>query len=782
MNTVKTVRTIALFALPLILVLLFFRESVFLDRQFAFRDAAHFYHPLDAYIDQCRLRGEPPDWLPYENFGQPLAACPTSAVFYPLKMFRPLLGDSVDADWVYVCTHLLIATATLYRLARHFGCSRFAALFGGLAYAFGGSVLYQYANPPFLVGAAWFPEAFRQTDKLFRRRRVRNVLGTACVVAMMVLGGDAQAAYHAGLLALALLVTGSATIAVGKLFRSFHRSGQGMPGIDSRSFFKPALLLGIAFAFAVLLAAVQILPALEFTRISERQPFSAIRSPAMYNFSVPPIRLTEFLWPNIGGFQFPINSRWFSAWGTDLWVPSLYMGLLPLFLALTTLRLGIGGIFRRIRFFALLFKRGRNADTGVDLPTEREFAGQSSRGTVFLSWFAVVALLCSLGEHAVFYDLVARLPGYTAFRYPGKWTTVCAMPLAVLAARGFDRVFRDENFRRRFQVLLLLFCLTSFPLALLAPIARSTALAVAPCPVFGPCDPDSAARMPALAACHVFLVAGAVLLILRRSRGAENRRKKTFRKSNMAALRNLPLAALLLLSGIDLYAANSWMVATCERDAFLTDSPIRREILRRHRRGTDVDSNADLPVIYRCPWWSAPPSFATGSSSERLAENVRWQTDTLFPKFHMSGPESQRLMAADVRGTMMSVEYFRRTNAIRVSYRDGKDDFEDRLMALGVQWVVVPVGRPLNPAKARSCPVEGAPEDAALWELLPEIGAGQNSGSEIQRPGYDAQGYFHRVADFQKRGLGISLGAFAVLVTTVVFLERFPSRTNKKRQ
>ncbi len=56
-----------------------------------------------------------------------------------------------------------------FRLARYGGASVLAAGQAGLAYAFSGSVLFQYCNVIFLVGAAWLPFALVATDRLLMR-------------------------------------------------------------------------------------------------------------------------------------------------------------------------------------------------------------------------------------------------------------------------------------------------------------------------------------------------------------------------------------------------------------------------------------------------------------------------------------------------------------------------------------------------------------------------------------------------------------------------------------
>ena len=87
---------------------------------------------------------------------------------------------------------------------------------------------------------------------------------------------------------------------------------------------------------AVALAAVQVLPVLEFARQSRR--VSGERGINSYNFSLDPFRVVELVWPNLFGTNSPENRSWIQAvppaGDHQLWIDSLYLGGLPLVLAL----------------------------------------------------------------------------------------------------------------------------------------------------------------------------------------------------------------------------------------------------------------------------------------------------------------------------------------------------------------------------------------------------------------------------------------------------------------
>ena len=380
---------------------IFFWRVLFLGEHIAFRDGAHFYPSLFEYIQSEWRAGRVPLWNPYENLGQPLLANPVSSVFYPGKLVYFLPISPYHAYHLYVIGHILLAALTCYRLSRHFDGSRPAATIATLSYVFGGSVLFQYSNIVFLVGAAWLPEAIRQADIMITTRRISAVVALGIVFAMFVLGGDPQMAYHALIVILLLMffyrknrlktLTDSrlsfATNSVLSLFESNTSTASGALSavrVGNRSLWtRPLLLLCFSLSVGALLAAVQWLPSLELgangDRNLEDQPVSLWRSlmvldrgyrehekhlawdqvktglaaqepqqssgiaRSRYSFSVGPWRFIEFIWPNANGRMFPINTNWGTAiankWPcSGIWTPSLYMGIIPFLLAISALR------------------------------------------------------------------------------------------------------------------------------------------------------------------------------------------------------------------------------------------------------------------------------------------------------------------------------------------------------------------------------------------------------------------------------------------------------------
>jgi hypothetical protein len=181
-----------------VLYLLCFAPAIVQGRQFGYRDAAHYYYPLHARIQQEWEQRRWPLWEPEENGGMPLLGNPTAAVLYPGKLVFALLPYPLAAR-LYIVAHPVLAFVAMLVLLRSWRTTWIGSGLAALAYTFGAPILFQYCNIIYLVGAAWLPLGIRAVDRWVRLGRRWGLLELAIVLSMQVLGGDPQAAYLLGL-------------------------------------------------------------------------------------------------------------------------------------------------------------------------------------------------------------------------------------------------------------------------------------------------------------------------------------------------------------------------------------------------------------------------------------------------------------------------------------------------------------------------------------------------------------------------------------------------------
>jgi hypothetical protein len=175
-----------------------YAPALFLDRQFAYRDAGHYYYPLHERIQSEWNHGRWPLWEPEENAGIPILGNPTAAVLYPGKLIFAVLRYPWAAR-VYIVGHSALAFLTMLILMRAWGASWIASALAAQAYAFGAPILFQHCNIIYLVGAAWLPLGVHAVDRWIQLGRRWALVELAVVLSMQVLGGDPQAAYLLGL-------------------------------------------------------------------------------------------------------------------------------------------------------------------------------------------------------------------------------------------------------------------------------------------------------------------------------------------------------------------------------------------------------------------------------------------------------------------------------------------------------------------------------------------------------------------------------------------------------
>lgn len=658
---------------------------LFQDRQFGYRDAAHYYYPLYQRVESEWNEGRTPLWEPDENGGMPLVGNPTAAVFYPAKIIFRLFSYPWAAR-LYVVIHTILAFAATVALLRSWETSWTGSAIGALSYAFGAPVLFQYCNVIFLVGAAWLPLGLLGIDRWLRLGRRFGLLLLAIALTMETLGGDLEVAYASGLCAggyavglawlkgrdpsrmvriwpiavaaVVGLVLWCAVVLVlaARLpaLRPFPnkpppRAFVWMPWVPTiviAVWALAALFLlarwrrnGWRFPFATMLtgllgaallagsmAAVQLVPVLEYSRQSIRAAGEGTHD--IYPFSLEPMRLAEFVWPNFFGTAFAYNRNWLllmppQELHSQIWTPSLYIGGLTLVLAL-----GAAG-FRGPRPW-------RGWLTAIALVSLLAGMGQFTSPLWWARWSpSMVAVVGPHDEREVtpirqdkflrdgdgsfYWTLATVLPGFKQFRYPSKLLTFTALAIAGLAGMGWDQVLEGRGRRTRLM-------LTGGALLSLAALAGGVVEQKTITDVFaswgkshgssfGPFDAPGAyveLRRALLQTTVVFSV-GLMLVVW-------GRRKPV-----------LTSALAVLIVAVDLGAANARYVLTVPQ-SLLEGTPRVVELIEKAERERPMPGPFR---VHRMKTWS-PSIWRIHPSPDRVRDFVRWERDTIQPKYGLS--------------------------------------------------------------------------------------------------------------------------------------------------
>lgn len=350
--------------------------------------ALHLYAPIRYQIERF-LQGELALWNPYSRAGMPHIGDIQNATFYPPRyLLAALLAR--DGQWPIeayqweVAAHLWLTSLLMFACARALVGRAVPALIAALLWAYSGFMTgYPILQPSILMTVTWLPLAvlglhWAVTGTGARWRQ--GVALAALALALMLLAGHPQMVLYCGYLLLAYSLYTGLTQGHGLLLTLAHGA--------------LALALGLA------LAGIQLLPALEFTRLSARLDLYAYPDKA-HGFDL--AALTGLLWPASGGH----------------WSP-LYIG-----------------------------------DAGLLLAVAGLFSGR--RAWVFWLTALVVAGLVAFGNSTAAYDLLyVFAPGFSLFRNPERAAGIMAFALALLAGYGLDALLRSGRARARLLPVALL--------------------------------------------------------------------------------------------------------------------------------------------------------------------------------------------------------------------------------------------------------------------------------------------------------------------------------------
>ena len=643
----------------------FFTWVLFYGYAFLFRDAAHFYYPLFNLIQDEWTAGRIPLWNTYENSGTPLLGNPTSSVFYPFKLIF-FLPFTFSANYkIYILFHVLLAVTNTYVMVRTRGASVIAAGAAGISYGFSAVILFQHANVVFLCGACWIPLALLFTDQTLRERKRISFLGIGIVLALQVMSGDPQTAYLCSLLAVLYLI-----------YLKWRPRQPSTDPIRDGHFWNNLQTLVLSVILAVLLSAVQILPSLEFSQRSSRVTYheprnvfelsrdlmetgklntkglvgSGSRTPhQIYEFSTGPWRWLELIWPNINGRQFPLNARWIQSLHdeTTIWTPSLYMGLFPLLLVLTTWKLRNKEAWQTwLRWILVFGLAGSLGRFGVVWLVRRALQPD---------FLGIEGQTDSIGNEVggLYWLMTVLLPGFVSFRYPSKLLVFTAIGISGLTAIAWDELLSQKT--RPFSRILWIVFIVSAIAAGSVLIGKDTLLAHfesdpiqqrAADAYYGPLQAYEAWKDILKALAHTLVLSGAILVILR----VATQLHRT-RYTLPSVQTGLGITLLIVLS-VDLLFANRWMIVTGSQS--LHESvPKALEVIHRKE---EVSNPQKAPYrIFRTLFYS-PLAWEHSAAVDRPQTGMLWERDTLQGKYGLAHDVSYTLTGGTME--MHAYEFF----------------------------------------------------------------------------------------------------------------------------
>jgi hypothetical protein len=280
-------------ALVLFLVALAFADILSTRRALYDRDIAWVAMPERAALRDAARDGFP-FWNPRFAAGQPLAANPAFAVFYP-PHWLVLLPNFLFACAAETAAHFLLAAAGMFLLLRSLRLRVEAAAFGAVTYAWSGVLLSLTNVPPYLFAMTWWPWLGLFANRFFERRRRADFALAALALGMIVLVGEPATILESGALLGAFALC--------------------------RLRVRPALGWTAAICAAALFAgAATLVPAADFARDTSRG--SAIGYDAVTRWSLEPAAPLELAGVPVDSSD-PSGRPWVASWYCGMLVPAL---------------------------------------------------------------------------------------------------------------------------------------------------------------------------------------------------------------------------------------------------------------------------------------------------------------------------------------------------------------------------------------------------------------------------------------------------------------------------
>lgn len=218
-------------------------------------DLVTMVYPWKAFTRQAIAGGTMPLWNPFLLQGTPFQADPYSALFYPPNLVYDFLPTPLAWSLSFL-VRTVLAGLLAALLASALGATRTAALMAGVIFAFCGWVTAFQAFPH-LDTSLWLPLVFLSVDRLQRRLEGSSVALAGLAFALPVLAGQPENAAHVTIVGLLFF-----------LYRLAWPSSLRKAVPTRRLRF--SVLFGAAGLLALGLAAVQMLPTLEWIGQLER--------------------------------------------------------------------------------------------------------------------------------------------------------------------------------------------------------------------------------------------------------------------------------------------------------------------------------------------------------------------------------------------------------------------------------------------------------------------------------------------------------------------------------
>ena len=342
-----------------------------------------------------------PFWNPYVFSGTPLVANIQASMFYPLGFLFYLIPTKYAYGYTIIF-HCMLGAIFMYVFVRSLSINRAGSFLAAVIFSYNGFfAAHMYAGHlTFVQNYIWIPLIFFYLYKFLNASDFRYAVLSGLFLGIQVLGGFPQIAFYT---ILALILLGAYHIGT----RLKHGERNNIFRLSGGMF----IIVFLGFA----LAAVQLLPTGEFTRLSTRS--GGVTYEFATSDSLDPVNFMTFVIPNLFGNP-ANNSYWKSTEYWQFWELCAYAGIGPLLL--------LGFIKRQ---------------------------DQTRHVRLFFILLLLLSLFLSLGRYNPLYRFIYHLPGFSHFRIPAQIIYLYVFSLSILAGVGLTGLNQLESYPSPYKIM-----------------------------------------------------------------------------------------------------------------------------------------------------------------------------------------------------------------------------------------------------------------------------------------------------------------------------------------
>lgn len=361
-------------------------------------DGGALHAPWLDYTRACWQTGQFPFWDPFTFSGYPFASNLQTGLYYPFRLLCLVLSSQTFITW-WEIFHFALAGYAMYAWAWWWFRRQDSALVSALAYGAGSFITAHIDGGQIghVGNLAWLPLVGLAADQFIHRPSWRGSLWLGLTMAVCLLPGHPQFPYYMAILVAAMAVW--ASVNDGRWLGRF--SGLAVAGVITAG-----------------LLAVVLIPFADLSRHTAGRAGGMSLWEATFD-TLPPVHVLTALAPFVFGYPHD-GLPLIDTPGSGYYEITLYLGLLPLLLAITAI---------------------------LHYPNRWK-----------LGWLLAItlSLLLAMGLHTPLYKLMFDwFPGWNRFRSIGRLRMVWFLGMALLAGAGWNDTFHRKS-AKAFRLLVSL--------------------------------------------------------------------------------------------------------------------------------------------------------------------------------------------------------------------------------------------------------------------------------------------------------------------------------------